>query len=194
MCAKKKAAPNKTWKLAGEPIYCSVLTSAEREEIAGDFALYRKYRSGEEPSVQCVTPAVARVHESAAQVVAGFLCQHYAGRFEREDVLRVTSASASVPMAWTERIASHPAFLMGAALWLLDYLGDACEDEGEYLDLLPPESDPELEFCMPCVGDLEHPQETIMRMATVLGIPQRVLQLAQPNCLEYYRAPETRVQ
>lgn len=168
MCAKKKTAPNKTWKLAGEPIYSSVLTSSEREEIAQDFALYRKYRSGEEPSVQCVTPAVARVHESAAQAVAGFLCQHYAGRFERESVLRVTSASASVPMAWTERIASHPDFLMGATLWLLDYLEDACEDEDEYLDLLPLEADVGLEYNMPCIEDLEHPQETIIRMATLL--------------------------
>ena len=33
MCAKKKASSNKTWKLAGESIYSTPLTSAEREKI-----------------------------------------------------------------------------------------------------------------------------------------------------------------
>lgn len=196
MCAKKKTVPSKTWKLAGEPIHSTGLTSSEREEIAEDFCLYRRYRNGEESSVQCVTPAAARTHESAAQVVAGFLCQHYAGRFERKSVLRVTSASASIPVAWIERTASHPDFLMGAALWLLDYLEDACEDEDEYLDLLPPEADSGLEYYMPCVEDLEHPQETIMRMATMLEGREKayrrefrsLLSLIDPDTAEHLRS------
>ena len=82
MCAKKKASPSKTWKLAGK-LCSAALTPAERELIAEDFLVYKRLRGGETGGMPCVTPAMARVHESAAQAVAGFLCQYYAGRFER---------------------------------------------------------------------------------------------------------------
>ena len=167
MCAKKKASPNKAWKLAGK--LCSVaLTPAERELIAEDFLVYKRLRGGETGGMPCVTPALARVHESAAQAVAGFLCQHYAGRFERSSVVRVVSATAAIPANLPDRTAGHLDFLMGAALWMLDYLEDACDDPGEYLDLLPLVPNGELEYYMPCAEDLEHSQETILRMVTVL--------------------------
>lgn len=51
---------------------------------------------------------------------------------------------------------------------MLNYLEDACGDSGEYLDLLPLEPNRELEYYMPCAEDLEHSQETILRMVTVL--------------------------
>ena len=44
MCAKKKASSNKTWKLAGEPIYSISLTSMEREEIEEEFCVYKRLR------------------------------------------------------------------------------------------------------------------------------------------------------
>ena len=42
MCAKKKASSNKTWKLAGEPIYFTPLTSTEREKIEEEFWVYKR--------------------------------------------------------------------------------------------------------------------------------------------------------
>ena len=167
MCAKKKAAFSKAWKLAGEPIYSSPLTAVERESIAEDFFIYKKFRGGETRGLRCVTPAMARIHESAVQVVAGFLCQHYAGRFERKAVIKVVSTTAAIPGDMTNRVVGHLDFLMGAALWLLDYLEDACKDPDEYLDLLP-EANEVLDLYMPCAEDLIHSQETILRMVTVL--------------------------
>ncbi len=168
MCAKKKAASNKAWKLAGEPIYSAPVTPTEREQIEDEFLVYRNLRGRESRGMPGVTPAEARVHESAVQAVAGFLCQHYAGRFQRSTVIKVVSATAAVPANLPVRTASHLDFLMGAALWLLDYLEDACDDPDEYLDLLPLEPNGELEYYMPCAEDLEHSQETILRMVTVL--------------------------
>jgi len=111
---------------------------------------------------------MARTHESAAQAVAGFLCQHYAGQFGRKTIIKVVSATAAIPGDMAGRAASHLDFLTGAALWLLDYLDDACEDPDEYLELLPDEPNGELECYMPCAEDLLHSQETILRMVTVL--------------------------
>ena len=115
-----------------------------------------------------VTPAEARTHESAVQTVAGALCQHYAGRFQRSTVIKVISATAAVPANLPKRTADRLDFLMGAALWLLDYLEDTCDDSDEYLDLLPKEPREELEYYMPCAEDLIHDQDTILRMVTVL--------------------------
>lgn len=167
MCAKKKAAPNKMWKLAGESLHSAPLMVLERDMVEADFFVYKKFRGGETGGLPNVTPAMARVHESAVQAVAGFLCQHYAGRFKRETVIRVVSTTAAVPADLPGRTACRPEFLMGAALWLLDYLEDACDDPDEYLDLLP-EPNEELDYYMPCAEDLIHSQETILRMATVL--------------------------
>ena len=169
MCAKKKAVPSRIWKLAGAPLPTPALTAEEREKIEYDFSVYRRFRAGDSQGVQCVSPAAARLHESAAKAVASFLCHRYAGRFGRETVVKVVSASVSVPAAWIERTASHPDFLMGAALWLLDYLEDACDDPDEYLELLPRDVDEELEYCMPFAEDLAHSEETILRMCALLG-------------------------
>jgi len=100
--------------------------------------------------------------------VAGILCQHYAGRFQRSTVIKVISTTAAVPANLPKRTADRLEFLMGAALWLLDYLEDTCDDPDEYLDLLPPEPNGELEYYMPCAEDLIHDQDTILRMVTVL--------------------------
>ncbi len=37
MCAKKKAAPRKMWRLAGEPIRSQPLSGAEQEAFTEDF-------------------------------------------------------------------------------------------------------------------------------------------------------------
>lgn len=168
MCAKKKAGSNKTWKLAGEPIYSAPLTSAEREKIEEEFWVYKHLRGRDSGGMPTVTPAEARTHESAVQAVAGVLCQHYEGRFQRSTVIKVISATAAVPANLPKRTADRLEFLMGAALWLLDYLEDACDDPDEYLDLLPQEPKEELEYYMPCAEDLIHDQDTILRMVTVL--------------------------
>ena len=57
---------------------------------------------------------------------------------------------------------------MGAALWLLDYLEDACDDPDEYLDLLPVGPSEDLEYDMHCADDLLHDRTTILRIATLL--------------------------
>ena len=168
MCAKKKANSNKTWKLAGEPIYSTPLTSAERENVEEEFWVYKRFRGRDSKGMPTVTPAEARIHESAVQAVAGLLCQHYEGRFQRSTVIKVISTTAAIPANLPKRTADRLEFLMGAALWLLDYLEDACDDPDEYLDLLPQEPSGELEYYMPCAEDLIHDQDTILRMVTVL--------------------------
>lgn len=168
MCAKKKAIPNKMWRIAGESLRAQPLSGLEQEQLFDEFSSYRSLRSGDDTLSTWVTPAAARLHQSAAQTVAAFLCERYAGRYERETVVKVVSSAAAIPAALAARMAERQEFLLGAALWLLDYWTEHCENSDEYLSLLPPEPDEALEFDVPFSGDLIHSLDVIHRTMTVL--------------------------
>ena len=135
MCAKKKAAPRKMWRLAGEPIRSQPLSGLEREAFAEEFSIFRQFRSGTELGSGWVSPAAARIHQGAAEAVASALCERYSDRYGREAVIKVVSAATAVPAPISERVARSADFLLGAALWLLDYWELHCGSEEEYLSL-----------------------------------------------------------
>ena len=168
MCAKKKAIPGKTWKIAGELLCAQPLSAAEQEPFDEEFYLYRMFRGSSENGMTWVTPAAARPHQSAAQSVASFLCERYAGRYERETVVKVVSSTAAIPAPLTARMSGREDFLLGAVLWLLDYWEEHCENENEYLSLFPPETDETMRYGLPFMGDLVHSQEIILRLMAVL--------------------------
>ena len=168
MCAKKKTIPNKIWKLAGEPLRSQPLSAAEQEQFAEEFSIYREIRGSSRNGLDWVTPAAARLHQSAAQSVAAFLCGRYAGRYSREAVVKVTAATAAIPASVSARMADRTDFLLGGALWLLDYWEEHCGDEDEYLSLLPLEPDGALEYSLPFSEDLSHSREKILCLLTAL--------------------------
>ena len=88
MCAKKKSTPRKMWRLAGEPIRSQSLSAAEQDAFAEEFSIYRQFRSGTELGSGWVSPAAARIHQSADEAVASALCEWYAGRYGREGPYR----------------------------------------------------------------------------------------------------------
>ena len=108
---KEKASSNKMWKLAGEPIYSTSLTFAEREKIEEEFWVYKRLRGHDSGGMPTVTSTEARVHESAVQAVAGALCQHYTGQFRRSTVIKVIAATAAITANLPKRTADHPDFL-----------------------------------------------------------------------------------
>lgn len=168
MCAKKKASTVKMWRIAGEPMHSQPLSISEQEQLSDEFSSYKPLRSGGDGISVWVGPSAAKRHQSAAQAVAAFLCEWYAGQYERETVIRVVSSAAAVPVTMAARMAGRREFLLGAALWLLDYWVDHCESSDEYLTLLPPEPDEDLAFDIPFSGDLIHSWDVIHRTMTVL--------------------------
>ena len=95
-------------------------------------------------------------------------CEGYAGRYERESVVRVVSSAAAIPAPLAARMAERQESLLGAALWLLDYWDGHCGDTDEYLSLLPPEPDEDRVFDVPFSGELAHSWDIIHRTMTVL--------------------------
>lgn len=169
MCAKKKTKPNKMWKIAGESLHSQPLSAEEQERFDEEFSIYRIFRGNMESGPEWVSPAAAKINQSAAQSVGAFLCDRYANRYERDRVVKVVAATAAIPFPRSARMASRAEdFLLGAALWLLDYWEEYCADEDEYLTFLPLEPDKVLECRLPFVEDLSHSWETMLRTLTVL--------------------------
>ena len=168
MCAKKKAVPRKMWRLAGEPIRSQPLSWAEQEAFTEEFSIYRQFRGSTGDGLNWVTPAAARVHQSAAEAVASALSERYAGRYGRETVVKVVSAAVAVPAPLSARMAQRTDFLLGAALWLLDHWEMHCGREEDYLSLLPTEPDRLLEYDIPFSEDLDHSREVLLRTLTLL--------------------------
>ena len=168
MCAKKKAISSKMWRMAGEPLRSQLLSAAEQESFSEEFSIYRQFRSGTENGLDWVTPAAARLHQSAAMAVAAALCERYAGQYGREAVVMVVSATTAVPAPLSARMARRTDFLLGAALWLLDYWELHCGSEEDYLSLLPQEPDARLEYDIPFSEDLDHSRDVLLRILTLL--------------------------
>lgn len=170
MCAKKKAVPGKMWRIADEPICAQPLSAAEQERLTEEFSIYRRFRSSSEKGMTLtwVTPAAARLHQRADQSVAAFLCERYAGRYERDAMVKVVASTAAIPAPLSDWMADCEDFLLGAALWFLDYWEEYCEGEDEYLSLLPPEPDKSLEYGLPFMEDLVHSREPILCLLTAL--------------------------
>ena len=168
MCAKKKAVPSKMWRMAGEPLRSKPLSTSEQEAFSEEFSTYRQFHSGTRNGSNWVSPADARLHQSSAMAVAAFLCERYAGQYGRDAVIKVVSASVAVPAPLSARMARRTDFLLGAALWLLDYWELHCGSEEEYLSLLPPEPDGLLEYDIPFSEDLDHSRDVLLRTLTLL--------------------------
>jgi len=77
------------------------------------------------------------------------------------------ATAVCLPTTLSEEMADVPSFLLGAALWILDYV-TAQELLDEFDALLPPEPDDEIIFRVPAVDDFTHSWSDILRLMSVL--------------------------
>ena len=122
MCAKKRASPRKSWCLAGAPLHPSPLGAEEKELIADSFSICYDRHVQDIDLKRYMTMSEAKTTESAVQAIANPLCQYFEGQYERDTVITVVADTAAIPLNMVAPIASRPGFLMGAAIWFLDYL------------------------------------------------------------------------
>ena len=73
------------------------------------------------------------------------------------------ATAVCLPTTLSEEMADVPSFLLGAALWILDYV-TAQELLDEFDALLPPEPDDEIIFRVPAVDDFTHSWSDILRL------------------------------
>lgn len=167
MSGKKKPVERKMWHLAGEPAYPIKLSTSDENTFSENFSFQQEIIPPRPDSMLRVSNSVVRVRESAARASLGFLCKRFAGRYRQCEIVEAVSTAASLHVCITERCARSTDFLLGAALWLLDYI-DRRRLDSQFLPLLPKEVDGSLIFQLSMVDDFSHSSDDVLRLMTVL--------------------------
>lgn len=164
MGGKKKAAPTKTWSLAGEPVYSSALSPSEERVFKETASHYREIAVQMREDFDRFSGAVsaARTGQQAARASLGFFCKYFEGKYQRIDIVKALATAATLPAPSAEHLSTSSIFMLGAALWLLDYVKRQ-ELEDQFYPLLPEELDEEIDFATPAVDDLNHSRDEIVR-------------------------------
>ena len=166
----KKPGAQTARKLAGTRIVPSALTREEEALLSNCFYIYKmehfRAMCRERPH-DWITVSSGKRHETAARAVLGYLCDHFSGRYSRAAVTHNLFEAAALPMATTARYTGDPSFLLGAAIWLLDYM-EHHDHRAAFFAALPPSPPNDLWDIIPYVGDFSHSDEDILRVTAVL--------------------------
>lgn len=169
MGGKKKAASTKSWTLAGEPVYFSALSPAEERIFTETVSHFREIASQMREDFDRFSGAVAaaRTGRQASRASIGFFCKYFEGKYQRTDIVKALATAATLPAPSAEHLGKSPIFILGAALWLLDYVKRQ-ELEEQFYPLLPEKLDEEVDFETPDVDDLDHSRDEILGVMSVL--------------------------
>lgn len=168
MGGKKKAVTARAWTLAGEPVYSAPLAPSEERVFKEAISSLRS------AAVQMreVSPRFSqgggamKKGEQAARASLGYFFRYFDGKYRREDIAEALAKAAALPGPVTDHCNSSSCYMLGAALWLLDYV----EREGlweELIPLLPPELDDEVDYATPDADDLTYSRDHILGLMTV---------------------------
>ena len=168
MGGKKKATSAKSWTLAGEPVYFSALSPAEERIFTETVSHFREIASRMREDFDRFSGAVAaaRAGQQASRASVGFFCKYYEGKYQRADIVKALATAAMLPAPSAEHLGKSPVFMLGAALWLLDYVKRQ-ELEEQFYPLLPEKLDEEVDFETPDVDDLDHSRDEILGVMSV---------------------------
>lgn len=167
MGSKKKTGRTKVWKLAGDPVYPSALSPEEEQLFADAFFWNEMFSMGDSPLFG-VSAAQMKSRESAARACLEYFCRQFGEKYHREDIVEALTTAASLPATLSETMPNVLSFLLGAALWFLDYM--YIHKLGDKFDaLLPFEPDDEVIFRTPAVDDFTHSWTDILLPISVIA-------------------------
>lgn len=107
-----------------------------------------------------------RQGEHAARASLGFFFRYFDGMYRREDIVEALAKAVALPAPTANHCNSSCCYMLGAALWFLDYVKQE-ELWEELIPLLPPELDDEIDFATPAVDDLAYSRDHMLGLMTV---------------------------
>lgn len=110
--------------------------------------------------------SAARAGQQAARVSVGFFCKYFEGKYQRVDIVKALATAATLPAPSAEHLSTSSIFMLGATLWLLDYVKRQ-ELENQFYPLLPEKLDEEIDFETPSVDDFNHSRDEILGVMSV---------------------------
>lgn len=163
MGKKKTTLQSKAWRLAGESLQPAALSETEERILSDTFAAFQRL-SMEEPSLG-VGAAAMRGRETAVRACLGYFCERFGNSYEREAVTQALATAAAIPVR-VGVYAPESSVLLGAALWILDYV-EKENLQPEVVPLLPEDCEAD-ELSFPPIAEFRYPQELLPRMMYVL--------------------------
>lgn len=164
---KKKTGRVKAWKLAGDPIYPSELSPKEEHLFSDIFLWNEMFSMGDSPLFE-VSASLMKTRESAARASLECFCRQFGKKYHREDIVAALATAVSLPTTLTAGMPDVLSFLLGAALWFLDYM-TVRELDDKLEELLPFQPDDEVIFRTPSVEVFTHSWTDILRLISVLS-------------------------
>ena len=170
MGGKKKSVTTKSWTLAGEPVYSPPLAPSEERVFKETAASLRSAAvQMRENSPRAFSKGGAmKQGEQAARASLGYFFKYFDGKYRREDIAEALAKAAALPGPVTDHCSSSHCYMLGAALWLLDYV-ERKELWEALVPLLPPELDDEIDFATPAVDDLTCSRDHMLGLMTVFA-------------------------
>lgn len=168
MGGKKKANTSKNWSLAGEPV-CSTSLSLSEERAFKEPISSLRYATAQ---MRKNTPdtfqngEAMKQGEKAARASLGFFFRYFEGKYQRQDIASALAKAAALPGPIVDHCNWSSCYMLGAALWLLDYV-EREELWEELIPLLPPELEEDIDFTTPAVDDLSYSRDHMLGLMTV---------------------------
>ena len=162
-----RMSADKKMKLAGEVIKPVKLLKDDEQTFLGS----RRYNclAAKSDLGPCYGIAESKIEEweTAARASVPFFCNFFEKRYQRNEVVDALATAAMIPSKVTDAFAESRDVLLGAALWLLDYI-DENELQDNFMRLLPLEVEEGFEEELPIFDDLYHGSELVLRVIKVL--------------------------
>lgn len=167
MGGKKKPVTAKAWTLAGESVYSTPLAPSEERVFKEAVSSLRSAAvQMREVSPRFSQGGAMKKGEQAARASLGYFFKYFDGKYRREDIVEALAKAAALPGPVADHCNSSCCYMLGAALWLLDYV-EREELWDELIPFLPPELDDEIDFATPAVDDLSYSRDHMLGLMTV---------------------------
>ena len=119
-----RMSADKKMKLAGEVIKPVKLLKDDEQTFLGS----RRYNclAAKSDLGPCYGIAESKIEEweTAARASVPFFCNFFEKRYQRNEVVDALATAAMIPSKVTDAFAESRDVLLGAALWLLDYIDE----------------------------------------------------------------------
>lgn len=166
MGGKKKPIAAKNWTLAGEPVYSTPLAPAEERVFKESVSSLRSAAVRLREDSPRPSGGAMKQGEHAARASLGYFFKYFDGKYRREDIVSALAKAAALPGPVADHCHSSCCYMLGAALWLLDYVERESLWE-DLIPLLPPELDDEIDFATPTADDFTYSRDHMLGVMTV---------------------------
>jgi len=94
----------------------------EKNPLLTDIFFWSELLSTDGPPIFEVPASLRKTREQITWVCLEYFCRSFGPKYSRETIMDALATAVCLPTTLSEEMADVPSFLLGAALWILDYV------------------------------------------------------------------------